>query len=284
MFGAQQNPSFDGNHCPLQLLGEYTDHQVGAGLLSNPRTTGITVPVRSLLRRPRLWSADKLVYLDGYPDISVFGIVFWWTQWTPLLTEAHGISQGCGEFDGAIAAAAAGTVPAGCPIPHRTTTLTFTDCAHFARHLAAHPNGLREAKSRWVRKSEWKGELPGEVTVTHTLNEAASVVATPQYTWPKMTLAERTALDAALERLSVHEHGHLTVAREFFAQHSSEDYHARSHKQAQAISDEKGKKLEKALNRREREYDRITHHGFTQSDGPSAGFPGGEDVTFDCRH
>jgi hypothetical protein len=193
-----------------------------------------------------------------------------------------------------------------CPFHHHPMKHEFANCRQLAAYIASHkddPLGLPEARSQYVPIAKWTSKrLYGVVRVTlqFGLDPKQSYVATPSFTWPNMSMAEHSALHAALRNLAAHEHGHLIIAnqdvtrgRGLLATKRASSGNAKNRRffdvpngtDRNHVNAEVKRRLEELaaeIQEDQEDYDAITNHGATQSAGPAHGFPGGADATFTC--
>ena len=99
---------------------------------------------------------------------------------------------------------------------------------------------------------------------------ATTQIIMPSVSWPRMTAVQRLHVSEVFALLRSHEQGHVTIAEGF----------AKQLPEVKAVTNlnAAAKPYRDQLERKEEQYDAVTTHGLTQSKGPSAGFPGGEDV------
>lgn len=130
------------------------------------------------------------------------------------------------------------------------------------------------------------GSYRAEASVTFGV-DPSSTMTIPDYSWPNMTPADHSAMQAYVDAVRAHEEGHFTVAEQKMAQLSGTKT-GTGGTRAQAVAD-----LQRQLNASLAEagravqgqsdaYDAATHHGATQGAGPSQGFPGGSNLTLNC--
>jgi hypothetical protein len=172
-----------------------------------------------------------------------------------------------------------------CRLRHRVVRKRFPGCAAAAGYIRAHPNGIAEAESSFPLEPElmtWEN-AGGEprASVGWKLGPKA-FLAEPRFTWPHMTASEQGKLDAWERGVDVHEHGHLTVARQFTEARGRRQFRAPTAAELNEKLKAYAKKTERDLQERSDEYDRVTKHGAMQHLGPAHGFPGGQDTVFSC--
>ena len=139
------------------------------------------------------------------------------------------------------------------------------------------PNGSYEAKARiryFADKQDQKVDFPRYIWKVTKQKKAAD------------ELAWKTAIDA----LMVHEKGHLDIADKYASTLSlaKTEFAGVGSSEASALSALEAKRVaalttnQETLQLESNNYDSITNHGLTQSEGPSQDFPGGLDVKFQC--
>jgi hypothetical protein len=156
----------------------------------------------------------------------------------------------------------------------------FKNCSKMRAWVRKHPRGLPEALTVWVVQASAVPQGGGVWKVTYSLGKG-SYVAKTVYSWTNMTAGQRRALQQTLADLSVHEHGHLTIATRYLRS-QTDTFNAGGMQEAKAKLSALVNERTNALNKREREYDKVTAHGAYQSSGPAQGFPGGNDVVWRC--
>jgi hypothetical protein len=195
---------------------------------------------------------------------------------SPVSSWLHGIGGAAGALPSTNTAEASKH----CKYRHRPSPKEFDNCAQFATYFKGR---LALSNVAWayeyVPKVRRNGKL--HVTVTWKLSDT-SYVDDPVWSWPLMTEREERAVAEARAKLSVHEHGHLQVAARFVREHETQTFVADNRKQALTILEETVKRWERRMKAERDRYDAVTDFGRTQSKGPSAGYPDGEDVVFSC--
>lgn len=170
----------------------------------------------------------------------------------------------------------------------------FADCADAARQLAEDAkNSIPAATTEYAISVEdpkfaYRGS-PGDgytytTTVTWQVDHNRIVINFPSYTWPNMTDAEQTAVNAALAALLAHEEKHVKITEDFaraLRQNKPKLTASAPDKEAAkaaCIAKLRQHEAEKqaALARQHTEYDERTDHGANQS------ADGGVDVKLEC--
>ena len=163
----------------------------------------------------------------------------------------------------------------------------FRSCAAFESYFKTKRLALSNVAwayqydSKWTYARSRKKESKLQVTITWKLTDEA-YVDDPTWSWPNMTKAEKRSVAKARAALSVHEHGHLQVAARYVREHETQTYLADDFDHAAELKEEKVKNWERGMRAERDRYDAVTHNGRTQSQGPSKGYPDGEDVEFSC--
>jgi Bacterial protein of unknown function (DUF922) len=172
----------------------------------------------------------------------------------------------------------------------------YKDCGDAAKQFQDNDENsdFATAQARWtldvadvpITASPAGGGYQASATVNFVVNDKQ--VNIPDWSWPNMTEAERQALQKYRDALFAHEEGHLQVADQFAQQESGHTVTATGRTPAeakanlqQAIENLLGQKRTD-LQKDEDAYDEQTEHGGEQHRGPGAGYPGGDDVVFNC--
>lgn len=159
-----------------------------------------------------------------------------------------------------------------CGYPVGPIPKSFPSCAAFSRWLS---------KPRNVAVTFWRLEThhmerPGDTGTVIAAGARGWLVIWQiimyRFSWPHMTDVQQQRMREVLALVHNHEKGHVTVAEEFIKKLPE----MRVKDWVKAENEET-----KDLDDPERQYDAVTHHGATQSKGPSEGFPGGDDVVWD---
>lgn len=170
-----------------------------------------------------------------------------------------------------------------CSFRHKPQRRDFASCAEFRawsnRNWAA--SSYYQFQVKWEAKARRNAPHVHDVVITYLLDRQTTYVGEPVYTWPDMTEKEKQALAKTLEALSVHEHGHLTLAARFAAKYTDK-FTARSSAEVTTLIEKYRKRFAARLEKEQAKYDRITAHGARQSMGPSHGYPGGDNVEVAC--
>ena len=131
------------------------------------------------------------------------------------------------------------------------------------------------------------GRFKAEVTVTWSLDSSKTTMTLPDWCWPNMTAAEKSALKSFVDALKVHEEGHVTVTKDFGEEISGSqsavgptEQQARSN--LQTTLNKYTQEKDEELQLRTKFYDQKTDHGAKQSAGPEFGMPGGRDAILTC--
>lgn len=135
------------------------------------------------------------------------------------------------------------------------------------------------------------GSVKAATQVRFSLDPNKSTITLPTYSWKNMSQADLDAVRKFTDAVRIHEEGHFTVAERVVKKYSTTV-------SATGTESEVIGKLQEAVNKKQEEaqkelddeagddgaYDKVTDHGRTQENGPSKGYPGGPNVTLDCRH
>jgi peptidoglycan hydrolase-like protein with peptidoglycan-binding domain len=153
-----------------------------------------------------------------------------------------------------------------------------------------------EFASAWVSPPTVK-QLPNKQfqasgILKYSRNKTAEYIEFSAYSWkvkPEKKKADELAWESAIDDLMVHELGHLKIIDAFLiAQNfAKETTVASASSEAGALSELEKARIKKTAEQSKLaqpdsdDYDAVTNHGATQSQGPPA-FPGGKDVKFQC--
>lgn len=170
----------------------------------------------------------------------------------------------------------------------------FSDCRAAALYAAEHPlagsyqyrlsGTLTGASMDHVPRLGWRATA----RVAYSFVRSDSVMRLPQWTWPRMTSAERAYLRDFNTAIKNHELGHRIIALRALGGAPSEitviggSPGAAASALHSALSVDLRTTYAEIL-RAENLYDRVTDHGRQQADASQYDFPGGPDTVFRCR-
>jgi hypothetical protein len=192
--------------------------------------------------------------------------------------------------------------------PKALYKLEFKDCREAIDYIESLRSKIAQDptdESAYIALSEWafKARLgkiefsrkrdetwTAQVRISYSLLEKKSdIIKFPTISWPNMTQSESEVVESASDALLVHEQGHFQVARDFVKARSGRLIRAWGAKTREEARDKliarvKQDRDEQArlLASEQQAYDTITQHGYTQSEGPTFGYPGGKDTKFEC--
>ncbi|MBV8808334.1 MAG: DUF922 domain-containing protein [Acidobacteriaceae bacterium] len=167
----------------------------------------------------------------------------------------------------------------------------FTSCQDAATYSAVHPAlaqySYRLSTRLWDAHIVRTGRAQFEGHAKAIIYLAHSRLLLPNWTWPGMSMGQRSAYSAFILALRHHELGHAEIAQKAVSAGAVEltvvaSSRAQAERALRVALATQAQTASEQLLRQERLYDRVTDHGKRQAEGPLYGFPGGDDVEFSC--
>lgn len=134
-----------------------------------------------------------------------------------------------------------------------------------------------------IYEEKGEAEIEVKISLTWILDCSKSRINMISISWSKMTESDSKAVDKFHQDLLFHEEGHMIVAKDVASNCSGEitangkDRNEATSNLQEKLNEKKARTFE-LLEEQNKKYDEVTDHGRRQSNGPSQGFPGGNDV------